>query len=264
LAPRKRWGQNFLISPEIRLRLIKALEAPQNSLVWEIGPGLGAMTKLLIEAGYRLVVFEIDPAYCQILNETFSRAHFRLVEGDVLKKWSEEAQRGVGYILGNLPYNLAGTLLGVWAEQGLPFIHGVFLIQKELADRMSAQPRTKNYSSFSVLSQSIYQIETLFSLSPQHFFPKPEVMSTAVRLKPYRPQLSEPIKYAQFLKLCFTSRRKTLKNNLEQAARFGFNPEGIKEHFSEHQIPLSLRAEELEVSTYLELWNHPARRARFT
>lgn len=257
LGARKRWGQNFLINSSMRERLWKALEAPEGAPVWEVGPGLGAMTSLIRRAGHPLTAFEIDPAYAEILMDEFGGEGFQLVPGDVLKTWKEHTASGWGYVLGNLPYNVAGTLLGDWAENGACFPAGVFLVQKELAERMTAKPRTKAYSSFSVLSQTVYRVKNLFQVGPGNFYPSPEVTSTAIRVETVPDAVREHKGYAKFLKICFSVRRKTLRNNLLLAVQHGWSAEGLMSHMEKHGIDLGQRPEELPPDVYTALWNDP-------
>ncbi len=257
LGARKRWGQNFLINPRTRERIWKALEVPSGGKVWEIGPGLGAMTDLIIKAGHPLTAFEIDPAYCEILEKEFGAEGFTLIAGDVLKTWKEHTGGGMGWILGNLPYNIAGMLLGDWAEHGANFPAGVFLVQKELAQRMTAKPRTKPYSNYSVLTQSAYSVKILFDVSPGNFYPSPEVTSTAIRIEPLHGAISDPVGYAKFLRVCFSVRRKTLRNNVALAGKAGWNAEGLVFHMEKHGMDLGKRPEEFEPQVYRDIWNNP-------
>ncbi len=221
------------------------------------------MTQLLLDKGLRVTAFEIDPAYCRILSERFADRPLRVVAGDVLQTWKQEAERGWMPILGNLPYNIAATLLGTWAEEGARFPCGVFLVQKELADRMSAPTGSRDYSSFSVLCQSAYQIEVLFSVAPGNFYPRPEVMSVALRVRPKPLSCTDLKAFGDFLRLCFHSRRQTLRNNLGRAGRLGWSPEGVILHVQSWGIDPGLRAEDVSVSRYLEIWTDPKREERF-
>lgn len=221
------------------------------------------MTELLLDQGLRVIAFEIDPAYCQILTERFSGRSLQLVIGDVLRTWPQEAVHGWRPILGNLPYNIAGSLLGDWAEEGASFPVGVFLVQKELADRMGAAVGTSEYSSFSVLCQSVYDIESLFTVGPGNFFPRPEVNSVALRIRPKAVDLPQRRSYSDFLKLCFHSRRQTLRNNLARCGRLGWSVEGVAQHFRSLGVNLQHRAEELSVSDYVGIWSHPMRENYF-
>ena len=130
LGMRKKFGQNFLINPSVRQSLVDALGARSGDEVWEVGPGLGAMTSLLLERGFSVKAFEIDPGFIGVLKKIFyDEKNFTLVEGDVMKTWS--AQEPSPFFLGNLPYNVGAALLADLIEKGRLFTRMVVTVQKE-------------------------------------------------------------------------------------------------------------------------------------
>jgi len=214
LGMRKKFGQNFLLDPSARQALVRALDAQAGENVWEIGPGLGAMTSLLLENGLRVRAFEIDPGFARALREIFAdNAGFTLIEGDVLKTWPDEP--AAPYLLGNLPYNIAATLLSTLVEQGRYFNRIVVTVQREVARRMAAVPGSANYSSFSVLCASAYHVKPLMVIKGASFYPKPNVDSQAVLLE-LRDDAAHlrPACFYPLVRHLFSSRRKTIKNNL--------------------------------------------------
>jgi 16S rRNA (adenine1518-N6/adenine1519-N6)-dimethyltransferase len=214
LGMRKKFGQNFLINPGVRRSLASALGAEAGESVWEVGPGLGAMTSLLLDKGLFVRAFEIDPGFARVLREIFSAyAHFTLVEGDVLKTWP--AQPESPYFLGNLPYNIAAVLLADFIEKGRFFKRMVVTVQREVARRMAAAPGSADYSSFSVLCASVYRVKLLMVMKGASFYPKPNVDSQAVllELKEDAAQI-RPACFYPLIRRLFSSRRKTIKNNL--------------------------------------------------
>jgi 16S rRNA (adenine1518-N6/adenine1519-N6)-dimethyltransferase len=218
----KRWGQNFLINNGARQKIQNALDLGTEEGVWEIGPGLGAMTYGLLKAGHPVKAFEIDPAYADILENWYRETEiFEVVRGDVLRTWKEQVPpTGLPPILGNLPYNAASAIIADLIESEIPLSPMVITVQKEMAERMLAAKSTKAYSSFSILCQSAYSIRSLGDLRAGSFYPPPRVDSTILRLDPF--QRSGNYKVGVLSKLVrglFTSRRKTLKNNLLSAAR---------------------------------------------
>lgn len=246
LGMRKRHGQNFLINPAVRRRLLDALELSPGAEVWEIGPGLGAMTAGLLERGARVTAFEIDPAFAQALREFFPEVSatnlhepaqteekyktmsFRLIEGDVLKTWPAVHEDRAGpcghadekelYLLGNLPYNIAAALLADFIEKGRFFTRMVVTVQREVARRMAARPGSRDYSSFSVLCSSVYKVSPLSVIKPSSFYPAPRVDSQGVRLD-YNPgQQKLPELFYPLVRSLFSSRRKTIKNTLSNFA----------------------------------------------
>ena len=221
LGMQKKFGQNFLINPQIRQALVDALGAKEGDEVWEIGPGLGAMTALLLEKDLKVKAFEIDLGFIRILKSMFQGGEkFELIEGDALKTW--RSQEAAPFLLGNLPYNIAAALIADLIEKGQTFSRMVVTVQKEVALRMAASAGSPDYSSFSVVCASVYKVKTLMTIRPSSFFPQPNVDSMGVLLerrdksgagnsaaKPEYPECFYPL-----VRSLFESRRKTLKNNL--------------------------------------------------
>jgi len=221
LGMRKKYGQNFLINPDIRNRLLDALELKPGEPVWEIGPGLGAMTRGLLERGGRVTAFEIDEAFISILREVLSpEKSFNLIEGDVLKTWPG-VQVTAGeeiFLLGNLPYNIAASLLADFIEKQRIFKRMVITIQREVALRMAAKPGSADYSSFSVLCSSAYTVKPIQTISATSFYPAPRVDSQAVRLDPLTRAEPLPKLFYPLVRRLFSGRRKTIRNTLSQFA----------------------------------------------
>jgi 16S rRNA (adenine1518-N6/adenine1519-N6)-dimethyltransferase len=219
---RKKWGQHFLVNPRARSVLADALELKDGDGVFEIGPGMGAMTSLLLEKGARVRAFEIDPGFSAILRELFSAdslaASFTLVPGDVLKTW-EQNDDGSPYLLGNLPYTIAAVLMGNLIEKGRLFRRMAITVQKEVALRMAAKPGGRDYSSLSALCASVYDITPLMTLKAASFYPPPKVDSAAL-LFTLRDGERNAALFAPLVRALFASRRKTVANNLEHFLSF--------------------------------------------
>ena len=215
LGMRKKFGQNFLINPSLRQALVRALEAEEGDDVWEVGPGLGAMTSLLLEEGFPVRAFEIDSGFARLLRELFAgNAGFTLVEGDVLKTWQD--QPAAPYLLGNLPYNIAAALLAGFIEQRRFFKRIIVTVQREVALRMAAGPGCADYSSFSVVCASAYRVKPLMIIKSASFYPRPNVDSQAVLLELREDAAARnlPACFYPLVRRLFSSRRKTIKNNL--------------------------------------------------
>jgi len=270
MAMQKKFGQNFLVNRQSRTRLIDALDVESGTSVWEIGPGLGAMTASLLEKGVSLTAFEIDRGFCAALTDIFSNySNFRLIEGDVLKRWPAEAEKAVpDRLFGNLPYNVAAAIIGDMISTGIRFERIVITVQKEVALRMAAKPDTEDYSSFSVLCQWAYDVAPLMDLAGGCFWPQPNVTSRAVVMtkKKEWPECNDPILFQSLLRGLFSSRRKTVKNNFN--AWFALSPipekKGItgdrahceelaKKVLVEASIDPGCRAETLCVRDFLQL-----------
>jgi len=253
LGMRKKFGQNFLINPAVRQSLVDALGADDADEVWEIGPGLGAMTALLLEKGMKVKAFEIDAGFIRVLKNIFAdERRFNLVEGDAMKTWSGE--KPAPFLLGNLPYNVAAALLADLIEKGRVFTRIVVTVQKEVALRMAASAGSPDYSSFSVLCASVYKVKPLMTIRPSSFYPQPNVDSMGVVLEnrnvPRCPDVFYPL-----VRSLFASRRKTVKNNLLTflSSRFKNAPEVCASLLRENGLNGNERAENLEPALFLSL-----------
>ncbi|GMO30311.1 MAG: 16S rRNA (adenine(1518)-N(6)/adenine(1519)-N(6)) -dimethyltransferase RsmA [Termitinemataceae bacterium] len=216
MCAQKKFGQNFLISHTARQRLIDALDFQPDDPVWEVGPGLGAVTSLLLECRAHVTAFELDRGFCQSLKEFFgSEDNFTLVEGDFLKTFRQQPNLP-DFILGNLPYNIAATLIAGLIESGFFFKRSVFTVQKETAARMCAKAGTKDYSSLSVLCASHYDVSQICILGGAQFYPPPNVDSACVlfRQLPDSMQKQIPQFFYKLVRSLFANRRKTVQNNL--------------------------------------------------
>ncbi len=255
----KKFGQNFLINETARTKLIDALDVQEGTTVWEVGPGLGAMTNGLLERGTNLTVFEIDRGFISLISQFFEeynkKGNFRIVEGDVLKTWYGQTQKGTVIpqrFFGNLPYNIAATIIADTIENGIRFEKCVFTVQKEVAVRMAAKPGTENYSSLSVLCNWAYDVKNLIDLSGANFWPKPNVDSRAVVFTKREdfPRCNNPKLFIKMQRALFSSRRKTVRNNLQ-----GFlnNNDKVMDCLSKANIDPILRAEVLTIEQMLTL-----------
>lgn len=219
LAMQKKFGQNFLIDENIRRKLVSLLELDKTKTIWEIGAGLGSMTELLLQSGSNVIAFEIDKGFIKFLSENFSnKKNFKLVTGDVLKTWKVQAKEQLpDYFFGNLPYNIAATLILDTIEIGSIFRKCLITVQSEVADRLSAKVG-ENYSVASVLVQAFYTVKTVQTIGNSAFWPMPKITSKAVlleRTETYSNQIKNNEKlFFSLVKGLFSSRRKTLKNNL--------------------------------------------------
>lgn len=215
-AMSKKFGQNFLLPESVRSRIADLAGNIKGKAVWEVGPGLGALTEQLIKRGAVLTCFEIDHGFANILNNEafFDESLFSLVEGDALKTMKGISDHPYA-IMGNLPYNVGSLIIADIIERAvLPEIM-VFTLQKEVVDRMDAKPGNKDYSSFSVLCQLDYTPYCAFCIGRKNFFPEPNVDSAVVVLKKKEGLYDIDRKSFSFLvRTLFSQRRKTVRNNL--------------------------------------------------
>ena len=254
----KKFGQNFLVNEDARKRLVDALEVGEGVKVWEVGPGLGSMTSEILERGSDLTVFEIDKGFAGLISQFFEdyskKGTFKLVEGDVLKTWKKQLDENnlPDRFFGNLPYNIAATIIADTIENNVRFDKCVFTVQKEVAVRMCAQPGSEDYSSFSVLCNWAYDVKPLLDLTGGNFWPKPNVDSRAVVMnkKEGFPGCNNPKLFVRMQRALFSSRRKTVRNNL---SGFLKNNDLTLQALSEAGIDPLKRAEVLTIPQMLKL-----------
>jgi 16S rRNA (adenine1518-N6/adenine1519-N6)-dimethyltransferase len=222
LSPRKMFGQHFLINQNARAALIRSLAIHEGDAVWEIGPGLGAMTRPLLDVGAVLTAFEIDRGYSASLRELFmqemSEKRFTLIEGDCLSSWKtavHDPNRPL-FLLGNLPYNIAGALIGDFIENGRLFVRAAVTVQKETAARIGAGCGDTDYSSLSVLCALFYSVQKIVSMPGTFFYPPPKVDSTGLLFEQKKDAPKLPRLFFPLTRALFASRRKTVYNNLRR------------------------------------------------
>jgi 16S rRNA (adenine1518-N6/adenine1519-N6)-dimethyltransferase len=217
MGMQKKFGQNFLINPNARKTLIDNLEAKEGDAVWEIGPGLGAMTADMLGRGFAVKAFEIDRGFIEALKDLFKdEAKFEIIAGDVLKTW-KSALPASPYLFGNLPYNIGASIIADFIEQKCFFSRIVVTVQREVAGRMAAKPGTSDYSSFTVLCNMAYNVKPLMVLKGASFYPPPHVDSQGVRLDLKQDVNIDdyPLILTPMVRSLFSSRRKTVQNNLQ-------------------------------------------------
>lgn len=258
----KKFGQNFLINPNARKTLAESLDLSPNTKVWEVGPGLGALTTEILKRGADLTAFEIDRGFAAFLNENIAPefpGKLKIVEGDFLKTWKSELKElqnsGKNIpdrFFGNLPYNVAAAIIADTISDFIRFDECVFTVQKEVAMRICAKPGTENYSSFSVLCQWAYDVENVIDLSGASFWPRPNVDSRAVKMtkKAIFPNCQNPKLFLTLVRTIFALRRKTIKNNLNLLTH---NSETTERILAKCGIKENLRAETFDLDTILKL-----------
>ncbi|GAA3984405.1 16S rRNA (adenine(1518)-N(6)/adenine(1519)-N(6)) -dimethyltransferase RsmA [Comamonas faecalis] len=244
--PRKRFGQHFLSDPAIIDAIVRAIAPQPGQPMVEIGPGLAALTQPLVERLGRLTVIELDRDLAARLRR---HGQLQVVESDVLKvdfaALAGELQSAQLRIVGNLPYNISTPIL----FHLLPFAHLVqdqhFMLQKEVIDRMVAQPATSAYGRLSVMLQWRYAMEDVLFVPPESFDPPPRVDSAVVRMLP-RPAPAEVDAglLSELVQVAFSQRRKLLRHSLGR----WLESRGFGGAFD-----LQRRAEEVAVPEYLAL-----------
>ncbi len=213
--PKKRFGQNFLTDDNVLHEIIRAIAPAPQDLMVEIGPGQGAMTRLLLESLERLQVVELDRDLVAMLQKKFSADKLVIHSGDALQfdfgalKTDERRLR----VVGNLPYNISSPLLFHLAQYAPLVIDQHFMLQKEVVERMVAEPGGRDYGRLSVMLQWRYQMSLLFIVPPEAFDPPPQVESAIVRMVPIAAPLAcGQAQLEQVVTKAFSQRRKVIRN----------------------------------------------------
>lgn len=217
LRPLKQFGQNFLHDQNLCHWLVEQVGTTDGARLLEIGPGLGAITGVILEKNYRLIAIEKDRGLAAFLRERFTgNANFELHEGDALDLLPEiGATEKFPVVCGNLPYNVSTPLIMTLLDWPQPPRRMVFTLQKELGLRLASGPSSKDYGALSVIVQSEYTVEVAKKLPHTVFYPEPEIESAVVILQQREQLLVAPDKRAAFralVKKGFSQRRKKLSN----------------------------------------------------
>ncbi len=213
---RKRFGQNFLVDLGVIESIVRAIDPLRQERLIEIGPGLGALTAPLLDRLSSLTVIELDRDLAARLRQRFSEAHLTIVQADVLTV--DFAQFGHQLrVVGNLPYNISSPLLFTLVEYAEQIVDQHFMLQREVVERMVAEPGSGDYSRLSVMLQYRYAIEKIFDVAPEAFDPAPRVTSSIVRMVPLtqaRVRAVDEALFAAVVLRAFSQRRKMLRGVL--------------------------------------------------
>ncbi|PYS99000.1 MAG: 16S rRNA (adenine(1518)-N(6)/adenine(1519)-N(6))-dimethyltransferase [Acidobacteria bacterium] len=210
-------GQNFLIDESVIRRIVDALGPNEGDVVVEIGPGRGALTEKLVERKAEVFAFELDTELARELKERFrASATVHIEEADALKLDFSKIGEGRNLrLVANLPYNVSTAILQRLFESADAFTECVLMFQREVVDRIAAQPGTKERGYLSVLTQAHFDVEKLFDVPPTAFRPVPNVWSSVARLKPRSDRPFDPIALEAIVSSSFAQKRKTILNNLK-------------------------------------------------
>lgn len=250
--PRKRFGQNFLVSPGVIRKIIEAIAPRPGDMVVEIGPGLGALTEPLLERLAHLQVVEIDRDLIDRLRRRYPPQRLTIHAGDALQfDFAALKEAGPLKIVGNLPYNISSPLLFHLATAADRISEMHFMLQKEVVDRMVAAPGSGDYGRLSVMLQYRFAMERLFIVPPGAFDPPPKVDSAIVRMIPKKlgagDTAADEVLFARVVAAAFSQRRKMLRNTLR-----AYGGEALLDALG---IEPTARAEELGVADYLRISN---------
>lgn len=258
LRAKKNFGQNFLVDASVTGRMASTLR--DDGVVIEVGPGIGSLTEELAKRAKHVRSYEIDERLIPVLEDTLKDYdNVEIVLQDILETdINKELQPLVEKykhieFAANLPYYITTPVLFKLFESSIPFEKIVVMIQKEVADRFSAKPGTKEYGALSVESQYLYDVKKLFNVPRTSFNPAPNVDSAVISFTKHEKNktVDNEKLFFELVKACFKQRRKTLYNNLRE---YFDSKEKAESLLLKANIPLETRAEMLDLNQYIELY----------
>ena len=252
MKAKKSLGQNFLIDNNIINKIGEAINANADDLIIEIGPGMGALTKVLKNKGANILCYEIDKDMIPYLNKLIDDKT-RIIYQDILSAKIKDDIKDITfnklYIVGNLPYYITTSIIKFLIKEELPIHEMIFMVQEEVADRFTANFGSKSYGSISLFLRYYFDLEKLFKVSKKSFNPIPKVESAIIKFSKRinKPEVDE-FKYFNLINDSFKMKRKTLKNNL---INYDFNE--IKKVLIKYNFSDAVRAEDLPEDVFVEL-----------
>ncbi len=257
MPAKSRLGQNFLHDANAIQRIVAALGDCSARTVVEIGPGKGAITRVLADRAQHVLAIELDAELAARLRSELSPERVSIVNLDVLRFDFDATAGWVGErltVVGNLPYYITSPILLKLAASHAVLDSAILMVQREVADRVAAAPGSRDYGLLSVTTQLYGFIEPLFTLPPSAFSPQPEVHSTVFRWR-FAPRFTalgvEHAPFLAFLRQAFAQKRKTLANNLRAA---GLSSAQVDQALSAVGIDQKARSEALPVESLASLW----------
>lgn len=265
----KKFGQNFLIDDHVIKKIIKAAEITEKDMIIEIGPGIGTMTQYLAESAGHVIAVEIDQRLLPVLAETLAPYdNVTVVNEDILKCNIEElikevsAKTGMNVtkenikVVANLPYYITTPIIMGLFENHIPAASITVMVQKEVADRMNAEPGGKDYGALTLAVKYYSETYIAANVPPNCFIPRPGVGSAVIRLKAFT---EPPVKVKdekmmfRLIRASFEQRRKTLKNGIGNANIPGITKEAVDDALREMGLDENIRGERLSLDEFAEL-----------
>lgn len=257
----KGFGQNFLIDQNITKKIIESANLDHDTGVIEIGPGLGSLTQYLSINAKKVLAYEIDDVMIDILEETLLEySNVKVLHQDVLSaniiedinKYLSGCETIV--VVANLPYYITTPIIFKFLELDFEFDHYIFMVQKELAERLTGKPKSKDYNALSVVMEYKTNSKILFNVSNSCFYPIPKVESSVIKIiaadKGYDIENEE--NFFKFVRGIFSNRRKTLANNIN--ASFKIDKKTVLDLFSINKIEGNVRPEELSINEIIDIF----------
>ncbi len=254
MKAKKRYGQNFLIDNNIIKKITDEVSSSSSDLIIEIGPGKGALTKELKKKDSYIIAYEIDTDLVTTL-EKLENEKVKVIYKDILTTNIKEDINNINYselyIVGNLPYYITTPIIEHIIKQNLVFKKFTIMVQKEVADRFMAKPKSKDYGYITLVLKYFFDTFKVCDVSKYSFNPVPKVESAVISFIPkVNKEKIDVDKYFDFLKIIFRQKRKTLKNNVSNI----YNWDKIIKVLAKYNISESCRAEELEEQVILDIF----------
>ena len=263
ISANKNLGQNFLIDENVIQNIIDSAQIDENDFVIEIGPGLGTLTSQLVEKAGKVIAIELDQKMVKILQERFSLySNFQLLNEDVLKVdlktliEKENTQKCPVKIVANLPYYITTPIIMKLLEEKLPIQNITVMVQKEVADRLTAIPGEKNTGAITYCVYYYCEPKQVRLVPNTSFIPEPKVNSEVIQLNIRQNppvQLKDEIVFFKIVKASFMQRRKTLLNGLTNAGII--SKERMREILNKMQLPETVRGEDLSIEQFAQIAN---------
>ncbi|MCP5461793.1 MAG: ribosomal RNA small subunit methyltransferase A [bacterium] len=266
---RKRYGQNFAVDKKLFETILAAADISPDDTIIEIGPGIGSLTEWLVSSGATVFAVEIDSALHPLLEHHFANcSRFMLIKGDILHSATLNTienvfknHSGKRKAIANLPYYITSPILIHLLQGTLKYNRIVVTMQKEVADRITAKTGTKQYSALTIFTQYYARCTLCGTFPPSSFFPSPQVSSSVVLIEPYDvlPMISKNADFFHsFVKLCFTQRRKMIKNSVSALFskwKLSIDLQKRDAILLQHDISPDVRPECLSSETFINLAN---------
>ncbi len=261
IAPKKKFGQNFLTSDMIVSRIADTPSEDPEVGVLEIGPGIGTLTEALADRYKKVVSVEIDETLLPVLEETVGwRDNVTIVNGDAMKLDLDSfVKEHFGdmkvCVCANLPYYITSPIIMKILESGYLFESVTVMIQKEVAERLAAEAGSNDYGAITVVAAYLAKVEKCFNVAPGNFLPAPKVTSAVIRMVPYKEPpvaVKDPENMQKIIKAAFEQRRKMLAGAIS-AATCRVSKAQIAEKIVEASLPADIRGEKLSLADFARL-----------
>ena len=251
---KKKYGQNFISDKALINKISLLIDAKEDDLIIEIGPGAGALTSKLTQLNSYYLAYEIDTELDEYLSR-YSSSKFKIIYDDFLKRDIKKDIKDIKYnrlfIVGNLPYYITTPIMMKLIDDEIESTKNVFMVQKEFGDRLIAKPRNREYGSITVLMNYFYDIKQEFIVNKEKFNPKPKVDSCILSFTNKEDKKNIDVKlYKKLVRDAFQFKRKNLRNNLKN-----YDLDYIDKILNKYNYDLNNRAEDVPYEVFVEIVN---------